>query len=348
MGERPVLRSLRWGIAAHFKSRARLVAENICLRQQLLVLQRRKPRPRMCDADRRFWVLACRWFTAWRGSLLIVKPDTVLRWHHRGWRAYWRWRSRPGKKVGRRPISPDLRGLIRRMAAENHLWGQRRIHAELRRLGVRVSSRTVAKYMRCPRDRGPSPGWRTFLKQHATAIWGCDFLCVQTIFFQTFYVFFVINHARREVLHVRATRHPTAEWAAQQMVDCCGWERETPRFLIHDRDSRYGAAFGRKLRILGITQIRTPVRSPQANAVAERWVKSLRTECLDHMLILNERHLRMVLAEYVQYFNRWRPHRSIGQRAPCAAAQPKSGPKGGEVVAEPILGGLHHVYHLAA
>lgn len=171
-----------WGILACFRSRASLVAENVCLRQQLLVLQRRQPRPRMRDADRRFWVLACRWFAAWRGSLLIVKPETVLRWHRRGWRAYWRWRSRPRGKVGRRPISAELRVLIQRMATENPLWGQRRIYAELRRLGFRVSARTVAKYMPRPHDRGPSPGWRAFLKQNASAIWACDFLCVQTIF----------------------------------------------------------------------------------------------------------------------------------------------------------------------
>lgn len=337
-----------WGILACFRSRASLVAENVCLRQQLLVLQRRQPRPRMRDADRRFWVLACRWFAAWRGSLLIVKPETVLRWHRCGWRAYWRWRSRPRRKVGRRPISAELRALIQRMATENPLWGQRRIYAELRRLGFRVSARTVAKYMPRPHDRGPSPGWRAFLKQNASAIWACDFLGVQTIFFRTLHVFFIIDHASREVLHVRATHHPTAEWAAQQMVECCGWDREAPRFLIHDRDSRYGAAFDRRLRNLGITQIRTPFRSPQANSIAERWVRSLRTECLDHMFILNERHLRTVLAEYVHYFNRWRPHRSIGQRAPCAVEGAHGEAQDGEITGEPVLGGLHHVYHLAA
>ena len=234
------------------------------------------------------------------------------------------------------------------MAAGNRLWGQRRIQAELARLGFRVSARSVAKYMRRPWDGEPSDDWRRFLKQHAATIWACDFLCVQTIFFRTLYVFFVVNHASREVLHVRATRHPTAEWAAQQIVECCGWDRVAPRFLIRDRDSRYGAAFDRRLANLGITQIRTPFRSPQANAIAERWVRSLRTECLDHLLILNERHLRRVLAEYVEYFNRWRPHRSIGQRAPCAAAESIGDPNGREVVGKPVLGGLHHVYHLAA
>jgi len=234
------------------------------------------------------------------------------------------------------------------MAAENRLWGQRRIQAELARLGFQVSARSVAKYMRRPWHGEPSPSWRAFLKQHASTIWACDFLCVQTIFFKTLYVFFVVDHVSREVLHVRATRHPTAEWVAQQIVECCEWDRVAPRFLICDRDSRYGTIFDRRLANLGITQIRTPFRSPQANSIAERWVRSLRTECLDHLFILNERHLQMVMAEYVQYFNRWRPHRSVGQRAPRAAAGTTSDPKGREVVAEPVLGGLHHVYHRAA
>jgi hypothetical protein len=193
-----VLRWLGWGIVACFRSRASLVIENVCLRQQLVVLRRRQSRPRICDADRCFWVLACRWFAAWRGSLLIVKPETVLRWHRRGWKAYWRWRSSRTGKAGRHPIAPELRALIRHMAAENRLWGQRRIQAELARLGFQVSARSVAKYMRRPWDGEPSPSWRAFLKQHASTIWACDFLCVQTIFFQTLYVFFAVDHASRE------------------------------------------------------------------------------------------------------------------------------------------------------
>jgi len=204
--------------------------------------------------------------------------------------------------------------------------------------------------MRRPYDGVPSPGWRVFLKRHAADIWACDFLCVHTIFFRTLYVFFVVHHASREILHVRVTRHPTAEWASRQIVEVCGWDRSPPRYLIHDRDSRYGAMFDLRVLGLGITQIRTPFRSPQANAIAERWVRSVRTECLDHMFIFNERHLRRVLDEYVGYFNHWRPHRSIGQRAPCAPAPSARGQNqdGTEVMARPVLGGLHHVYDLAA
>ena len=205
-----MFRCLLWAIAAAVRPKALLIADNLCLRQQLLVLHRRKPRPRLEDADRRFWVLG------WRTSVLIVKPETVLRWHRRGWRTYWCRRSSRKGKPGRRPIAPELGTLIRRMTIENPLWGQRRIQAELARLGFKVSARTVAKYMHRGRHRGPSSRWRSFLRQHASTVWACDFFCVQTITFRTLYVFFVIHHASRQVLHVHVTAHPTAKWTAQQ------------------------------------------------------------------------------------------------------------------------------------
>ncbi len=337
-------------VAAFFRLKTSLVAENLCLRQQLLVLQRRHCRPRLEDKDRRFWILASRWWLHWQNPLLIVTPATVLGWHREGWKAYWRWRSRPRRRSGRRPIPPELAALIRRMATENVMWGQKRIQAELERLGFTVSARTVAKYVRGIHRGKPSPGWRQFLGARAREIWACDFFCVQTIFFRTIYVFFIVHHANREIVHVRTTCHPTSEWTGQQVVEACGWDREPPRFLIHDRDSRYGAAFHRRICNLGIKSIRTPFRSPRANAIAERWVRSVRTECLDHLLILNERHLRRVLVEYVAYFNHWRTHRSLGQRAPCAQAPPTRSPNpdGTEVIARTVLGGLHHVYDLAA
>jgi putative transposase len=201
------------------------------------------------------------------------------------------------------------------MTAENRLWGQKRIQAELARLGFTVSARTVAKYMNSRHSRGPSSGWRKFLKRHESSIWACDFFCVKTVLFQTLYVFFVIRHVNREILHVAVTPFPTAEWLAQQIVECCAWDRLPPRSLIHDRDSRYGATFDRRLRGLGTKQVRTPFRAPRANAISERWVKSVRTECLDHLLVFNEAHLRRAIAGYAAYFNYWRPHGSLGQRA---------------------------------
>jgi transposase InsO family protein len=175
-------------------------------------------------------------------------------------------------------------------------------------------------------------------------IWACDFFCVRTIWFQTLYVFFVVRHLNREILHVAVTPCPTAEWTAQQIIECCAWDRWPPRFLLHDRDSRYGAIFQRRLRHLGIEQVRTPFKAPRANAISERWVKSVRAECLDHLFIFNEAGLRRVMASYVNYFNHWRPHRSLSQRAPCASAVLRSQSTSSKIIAENILGGLHHVY----
>jgi len=344
------VRLLVWAIAGFFRSRASLVSKNLCLRQQLLVLHRKHKRPQLRDSDRRFWILASRWLPRWRVALLVVTSETVLRWHRKGWKAYWRWRSRPRGRSGRKPLSPEVRMLIRRMAAENVLWGQKRIQAELARLGYPVSARTVARYMRDVRRGPPSPSWRSFLSAQAGEIWACDFFCVQTILFRTIYVFFIIHHASREVVHVRTTHHPTSDWSGRQIVEACGWDREPPRFLIHDRDSRYGTTFHLRLKALGIRSIRTPFKSPKANAIAERWVKSVRTECLDHLLILNERHLQRVLTEYMVWFNRWRPHRALEQRAPCGQSPPArtANRHGTRIIARPVLGGLHHVYNHAA
>jgi transposase InsO family protein len=234
------------------------------------------------------------------------------------------------------------------MSIENPLWGQRRVQAELARLGFLVSARTVTKYMRRPYDGVPSPSWREFLTRQAKDIWACDFFCVRTIFFRTLDVFFVMHHKTRQILQVRVTRHPTADWAAQQIVDVCGWDRDPPRYLIRDRDSRYSEAFDRRLRGLGVRQLRTPVKAPWANALAERWVRSARTECLDHLFIVDERHLQRVLDEYVAYFNAWRPHRGLGQRAPCGSASMVQSHPTARIIGRPVLGGLHHVYQHAA
>ena len=341
-----MVRWVFWAIAGFFKSRRWLVAENVCLRQQLLVLHRKHKRPRLGDRDRRFSILACRWLPRWREPLLVVSPETVMRWHRRRWKAYWRWRSRPRGQLGRRPFSSELKRLIRRMAIENALWGQKRIQAELAKLGFKVSARTVAKYMRSVHRRPPSPNWRTFLTHHGREIWTCDFFCVRTILFRTIYVFFIIHHANREVVRIRTTSHPTSEWTERQIVWACDWDRQPPCFLIHDRDSRYGTEFRLRLKTLSIKPISTPFKSPRANAIAERWVKSVRSECLDHLLILNERHLRRVLMEYVTWFNRWRPHRSLGQQPPCPQGPSlrSSNLNVTGIAACPVLGGLHHVY----
>ncbi len=342
---------IQWLIGAMtacFKSKAQLMAENLCLRQQLVVLKRRQPRPHLRNSDRRFWILVCRWLGRWRKALIIVQPETVLGWHRQGWKTYWRWRSRRGRRGGRRHIDPALRALIRRMAGQNPLWGQRRIQAELMRLGFTVCARTVAKYMRKPYDGTPSPGWRRFLRQHAEEIWACDLFTVRTIWFRTLYVFFIIHHGTREIVHAHVTAHPTAHWLTQQMTEACGNDRECPRYLIHDRDGCFGAFFNRRVQSLGMKQIRTPVKAPRANAIAERWVRTVRSECLDHLFIFGHQSLQRLLNEYLAYYNRWRPHRSLGQRAPCVPVEERFERSDCNIVAEPVLGGLHHVYRFAA
>src|SRR5713226_1641451 len=343
---------MRWvidAVIALFKPRWQLVAEIVCLRQQLIVLQRQSKRPIFRNQDRRFWILMCCCFAAWRDCLLIVKPQTALRWHARGWRAYWRWRSR-ARMAGRKRIALEVRTLICRMTRENPLWGQMRIMAELLKLGYLVSPRTVRKYMRRPWNGQPSPGWKVFLKEHAQDLWACDFLCVRTLSFQTLYVFFVIRHFNREIVHLRVTRHSTTMWTGQQLVNAC-YDRDPPKFLIRDRDGIYGLEFTRKAQSLGLQQIRTPVRAPKANAIAERFVGTLRRECLDHVLILNERHLQKTVVEFAAYYNTHRPHRSLELKPPRPEPETASSYSAApplRIIAEPVLGGLHHVYRRAA
>lgn len=339
---------MRWLVrlfVACCKPRTVLALENLCLRQQLAILARRQPRPALQNKDRRFWVLMCRWFDGWRGCLVLATPETVLGWHAKGWRYYWRWKSGM-RRSGRRRISLALRQLIRRIAAANPLWGQVRIMAELLKLGYAVSPRTVRRYMRRPWSGKPSPRWKDFLAQHAKDIWACDFLTVRTLTFQTLYVFFLIHHVTREIVHVRVTRHPASAWTGQQFVNAC-FEREPPRYLIHDRDSIFGNEFSRRVKSLGVREIRTPVRAPKANSIAERFVGTLRRECLNHVFIFNERHLQRIVEEFVGYYNRHRPHRSLDHQSPCPVSV-ATGPPRGTVIAEPVLGGLHHVYRRAA
>ncbi len=343
-----MIRCLVFAFTAIFKSKARLAAENLCLRQQLVVFKRQQARPRLHDADRRFWVLVCRWFSDWSNCLIVVKPDTVIRWHRKGWKAYWRWRSTRSKKSGRKKTDPELRALIRRMARENPLWGQRRIQAELARIGFKVCARTVARYMRRPYNGTPSPNWRQFLAQHSSEIWACDLFTVQTVWFRTLYVFFVIHHGTRKIVHARVTAHPNSQWLAQQMIEACGLSAEPPKFLIHDRDSSFGTVFDRRIQSLGIKQMRTPVKAPKANAIAERWVRSVRNECLDYRLTLGHQHLQRTIHEYVDYYNRWRPHRSLDQKAPSPELWHSPKESTGKLTATPVLGGLHHVYQWAA
>ena len=256
---------------------------------------------------------------------------------------FWRWRTRHRKPQPR--ISIDTIELIRRMARENRLWGAERIRGELLKLGVRVAKRTVQKYLRTgvkPRSTGQR--WATFLENHGKDIWARDFVQTYDIWFRPIFAFFIINLGTREVVHVSVTRAPTQQWTAQQLRNTTPFGKG-PRFIIRDRDCKFGAEFDRAAQALGTRVIKTAVRTPDMNATCERFLGSVRRECLDHVIVLSERHLLTVLAEYIRYFNQARPHQGLNQNSPTGPRLPTLA---GEVIAFPVLGGIHHDYRRAA
>jgi putative transposase len=320
-----------------------IALENLALRHQLLVLQRSVVRPHLSRWDRILWVWLSRLWTDWRASLVIVQPATVLAWHRRGFQLYWRWRSR-ASSVGRPRLDPELRQLIRRMARENPTWGRRRIRAELALLGYCVAELTVARYMHRTAPR-PSPTWRAFLTTHARDIVAVDFFLVPTLTFRLLFVFVVLRHDRRELLHLNVTEHPTAVWTARQILEI--FPNETaPRYLLRDWDAVYGECFTRCLANMGIREVIIAPKAPWQNPFVERVIGSIRRECLDHYLILNEAHLRRLLRGYIAYYNTARPHQSLDHNSP----QPREvhPPELGRVVSIPQVGGLHHLYQRAA
>ncbi len=327
------------------RTRRQLLAENALLRQQLIVLRRGVKRPALTRTDRALLVLLAGRVCAWRHALLVVRPETLLRWHRAGFRSLWRRKSRPGP--GRPPLPVETIALIRQMAIENPRWGAERIRGELLKLGIRVAKRTVQTYLHkpgAPRPRGQT--WATFLRNHAHEIWACDFLPVTDALFRPVYAFFVIALGSRRVVHVGVTRHPTDAWVAQQLREATPFDQR-PRYLLRDNDHKFGPAFARVAATSDIAILRTPHRAPRANAVCERFLGTVRRECLDHLFILGERHLARVLREYVAYFNRARPHQGLGQTMP----EPSPGDEGrpaGPIRAVPVLGGLHHTYERAA
>ena len=281
----------------------------------------------------------------WRDALLLVKPETVLRWHREGFRLLWRWKSRSTKTPALR-ISPDLGQLIRRMAAENRLWGAERIRGELLKLGIRDAKRTVQRHMRseCAPTCPPGQSWRTFLRNHT--VWACDFLQTYDVWFQPIFAFFILDINTMRIVHAGVTRHPTAQWTAQQLREATPFGI-APQFMIRDNDGKFGPDFDRAAKGAGMRVIRTAVRAPLMNCVCERFLGSVRRECLDHIVILGERHLEQVLAEYCSYFNTARPHQGLQQQVPSARAH-KLCSDPARLTALPVLGGLHHDYRVAA
>lgn len=326
-------------VSGFFRDRADLIAENLVLRQQLACLARGTRRPQLRPIERFAWGLLSQHWARWRELLVIVKPATVVGWHRRGFKVFWRRKSRR-RGPGRPALDPKVRALIVQMARNNVGWGAPRIHGELLKLGIEIAESTVSKYM--PKRRGPpgsSQRWTTFVRNHLGETSAIDFAVVPTITFELLYVFVVLQLDRRRVLHVNVTRNPTAGWTAQQLVEACPFE-SPGRFLILDNDGIYGEAFRRRVAGLGLEEKRTALRSPWQNGYVERWIGGLRRECLDHVIAINERQLLRVVRGYVRYFEEDRTHLGLAKDAPLGR-EPEA-PDQGEVVALPRVGGLHH------
>jgi transposase InsO family protein len=326
-------------LTSTFRTRASLQAEIAALRHQLAVYQRRGERPIIAPADRLLWAVISRLWSGWRAALYFVQPRTVADWQKKRFREYW-WKLSGPRNPGRPRISAELQELIRRMWRANPTWGSPRIVGELRKLGISVAKSTVERYR--PRSDGrPSISWRKFLDLHVKDLASIDFFVVPTVRFKILFVFLVLSHDRRRIIHFNVTEHPTAHWTAQQLIEAFPFDT-APRFLLRDGDGIYGPAVKRKIKCLGSEDLVTAPASPWQNPYAERVIGSIRRELLDHVVVLNERHLRRLLSGYVAYYHRWRLHRSLDMDAPNRRAERLAKPN--SVAEFPACRGLHHYY----
>jgi len=324
------------------RSRAVLQLEMLALRHELQVFQRSWPRRvRLVATDRWLWMWLARVWTGWRPALVIVKPETVIAWHRIGFRLFWRWRSR--RRTGRPPVPAEVRILIRTMSQTNPRWGAPRIHGELLKLGIDVCQATVAKYMvRCRRP--PSQTWRTFLANHVGQIMATDFFVVPTATGRLLFVLVILAHARRRIVHVAVTEHPTAAWTSQQLREAFPWN-QAPRYVVRDRDHAF-AGWANTAKTMGIEEVLTAPRSPWQNAYVERFIGSVRRECLDHVIVFSPTGLQRLMHSYCAYYEQSRTHLSLNKDAPIP--RPSARPDDGGVVAIPQVGGLHHRYERQA
>ncbi len=331
-------------LCSSFRTRAALQLEILALHHQINVLRRsQRGRVHLRTADRLFWTWLMHLWSGWRSALAIVKPETVIAWHRKGFRLDWTWKSRHGQP-GRPTLAKGTRELIRSMSLANPLWGAPRIHGELLKLGIEVSQTTVAKYLVRPR-KPPPQTWRTFLNNHVKDLVSTDFFVVPTVNFRILFVFVVLAPHRRRVIHFNVTAHPTSEWTAPQMAEAFPWDT-APRYLLHDRDSIYGDPFCQRVRGMGTREVLTAPKSPWQNPYAERVIGSIRRECLDHIIVLNQTCLRRTLRSYFAYYLHARTHLALAKDAPePRAIQP---PELGAVVEIPEVGGLHHRYERRA
>jgi transposase InsO family protein len=332
-----ILHGLGMLVADLFKSRSRLEAENLFLRHQLAIaLRRAPPRFRLGGGDRALLIWMTWLWPSLLGMAQVVQPETILRWHRAGFKAFWRWKSR--NRAGRPKIDRGLRDLIQRMSRENPLWGASRIHGELLMLGFEVAQSTVSKYI-VRGQNPPSQTWKTFLRNHAQAIAAIDMCVVPTLTFDLVFAFLVLGYGRRRLLWFEVTRHPTAEWLARQITEAFPW-RSAPAYLVRDNDRAYGHVFTRRLQAMGIRDRPISPRSPWQNGYAERLIGTLRRECLDQVVSFGEPHLRRILCAYAAYYNQARTHLALQKDASLHRAVQRSG----AIVAVPILAGLHHQY----
>jgi putative transposase len=319
------------------QSRRLLLVENLALRHQLTVLRRQTRKPKLHQADRLLWLTLRRFWPDWQKGLLLFQPQTVIAWHRLGFRLFWRWKSRA--RGGRPTVDRKLIELIRRMWSSNPTWGSKRIQAELAKLGIAVSDSTIRKYR--TRTRRGDQTWKTFLHNHAKELVSVDFFIVPTATLRVLYVFLVLAHERRKVIHFHVTDSPSAGWTAQQLTEAFPYCHPPP-YLLRDRDSIYGPQFEARAMSLGLQQKLIAARSPWQNPFVERLIGSIRRECLDHVLVLHARHLHRVLTDYFDYFHRHRPHRGLNQDCPePRAVEP---PEQGKIIALSVAGGLHHRY----
>jgi len=352
----PILGDLVHFLYLCLRSRRSLAAENLFLRKQLAFYRERKIKPRRADNPTRLTLVLLSRCFEWRNALTIVKPKTLIAWHRKGFRLFWRWKS----ESGRRPIPSELQLLIRRMARENPAWGEERIANELLlKLGLRVSPRTVRKYL--PQLPAAPPGkprgdqrWATFLRNHARFIVASDFCVAVTATFRVLYVLVVMEHASRRLLHINATAHPTAAWTLQQLRESIASDHAYG-FIIHDHDTIFSAELDASLARLGLKVIRTPLHGPQANSLCERLIGTLRRECLDWIIPLSEEHLRKTLTSWMAHYNRGRPHSSLGPGIPDPPSDFRIRlqrhrhrfDRSTSILARPVLNGLHHEYGFA-
>ncbi len=325
-----------------FSDRTALAMENLALRQQLAVYEKTIRRPKLTTRDRFFWVLMRKFCSGWEKFLLIVQPETVVKWHRMGFRLFWRWKS---KRRGRPKVPRQIRNLIRLMSRENRTWGAPRIAAELALLGYDLAESTVARYM-IKHSKPPSSTWRTFLSNHMSDTVGIDFLPVPTATFRILFCLVVISHDRRKILYFNVSANPTAQWAAQQIVQTFHYD-SAPKYLLRDRDDIFqNPHFMERIKNMGIEEVRSAPQSPWQNPYTERVIGSIRRECLNHIIILNENHLCRILKDYFQYYNSCRTHQSLERNSPDPRkVEP---PEKGKIISIPQVGGLHHVYRRVA